>query len=348
MRAAEMTDLEQTKMSGAVDASDDARPAPPLWTRLARGQLTWITLILLAMIVVFWLLAGRAFGSAANARNIATDTCILLVMALGELLVVVTGGIDLSVGAILVFSGVVGCAVMNAIGGGGLVAIVAGIMAAIAAGALWGAINGLLVTRAKISPLIATLGSYGMAMGLALVLTNGFDLSAPIQLVESLGVGRLFGAIPWLVIVAIVAALLIAVLLNETRFGRHTLAIGASEAAARRAGVRIGRHLVKVYMLAGALCGVAGVMSLARFGTTTISGHLEDNLKVITAVVLGGASLLGGIGTVRGAVIGALIPVVLLNGFVITGVQAFWQQFAIGLVLVIAVYLDRRRHEIRE
>jgi ribose transport system permease protein len=145
------------------------------------------------------------------------------------------------------------------------------------------------------------------------------------------------------VVLAAIASVIMAVVLNQTRFGRHTLAIGASAAAAERSGISVSRHLVKVYTIAGALAGTASIMSLSRFGTTTIGGHLEDNLKVITAVVLGGASLLGGVGTVTGTVIGTLIPVVLLNGFVITGIQAFWQQFAIGLVLVVAVYLDGRK-----
>lgn len=312
-----------------------------VWSRFAAGQLTWITLILIAMIAAFTVLAGEAFASVANFRNIATDACILMVMALGQLFVIITGGIDLSVGAVLVFSGVLGCIVMNAVGG--VTGVFCGIVVSIASGAAWGAVNGLLVTRAKVSPLIATLGTFGMAMGLALVIANGIDLMAPLGLVRSLGVGRLFGVLPWLVIVAAVAAVIMGVTLNQTRFGRHTLAIGASAAASERAGISVGRHLVKVYMIAGALAGTASIMSLSRFGTTTIGGHLEDNLKVITAVVLGGASLLGGIGTVTGTVIGTLIPVILLNGFVITGIQAFWQQFAIGLVLVAAVYLDGRK-----
>lgn len=312
-----------------------------LWSRVSSGQLVWITAILVLMAAGFTLLAGQAFASVANARNIATDACILMVMALGQLLVIVTGGIDLSVGAVLVFSGVLGCAAMNAIGG--MPGIAAGIVVSVLSGCGWGAVNGLLVTKARISPLIATLGTFGMAMGLALVVANGIDLLAPISLVRSLGVGRVFGLVPWLVVVAAAAAVVVAILLNQTRFGRHTLAIGASAAAAERAGIPVGLHLTKVYMIAGGLAGLASVMSLARFGTTTIGGHLEDNLKVITAVVLGGASLLGGIGTVTGTVIGTLIPVVLLNGFVITGIQAFWQQFAIGLVLVVAVFLDSRK-----
>lgn len=331
----------------AIEPHDLSTPSS-LWDRLSRGQLTWITLILVMMVGLFSIVAGRPFSSVANVRNIATDACILMVMALGELFVIIAGGIDLSVGAVLVFSGVVGCAVMNAVGGGGVGAILAGAVASVAAGSTWGLVNGLLVTRAKISPLIATLGTYGMAMGLALVISNGIDLSAPVTLVKTLGVGRVFGVIPWLVVVATLAAVAMAILLNQTRFGRHALAIGASAAAAERSGVNVSRHLMKVYMLSGTLAGVAAIMSLARFGTTTIGGHLEDNLKVITAVVLGGASLLGGVGTVRGTVIGTLIPVVLLNGFVITGIQAFWQQFAIGLVLIAAVYLDRRKQAGRE
>ncbi len=305
------------------------------------GQIAWIAVILILMMGTFALLAGGAFASVANVRNIATDACILMVMALGQLLVIITGGIDLSVGAVLVFSGVMGCLVMNTVDGP--LGIVCGIAVSILSGCAWGAINGLLVTKARISPLIATLGTFGMAMGLALVISNGIDLMAPLSLVRSLGVGRAFGVVPWLVLVAAFAAIVVAILLNQTRFGRHTFAIGASATAAERAGVPVIKHLVRVYMIAGGLAGAASVMSLARFGTTTISGHLEDNLKVITAVVLGGASLLGGIGTVTGTVIGTLIPVVLLNGFVITGIQAFWQQFAIGLVLVVAVYLDSRK-----
>lgn len=328
-----------TEIGNHSPAPVDARPG--LWDRLAGGQLIWISAILVLMAAAFTFLAGQSFASVANARNIATDACILMVMALGQLLVIITGGIDLSVGAVLVFSGVLGCATMNAVGG--TAGIFAGIVVSILCGCGWGAINGLLVTKAKISALIATLGTFGMAMGLALVIANGIDLMAPISLVRSLGVGRVLGVVPWLVIVAAVAAIIVAVVLNQTRFGRHTLAIGASSAAAERAGIPVGMHLIKVYMIAGGLAGLASVMSLARFGTTTIGGHLEDNLKVITAVVLGGASLLGGIGTGTGTVIGTLIPVVLLNGFVITGIQAFWQQFAIGLVLVVAVFLDSRK-----
>jgi ribose transport system permease protein len=130
-----------------------------------------------------------------------------------------------------------------------------------------------------------------------------------------------------------------------TRFGRHTYAIGSNPEAARRVGINVDRHLIKVYALSGLLAGVAGVLSLARFSTTTIASHSTDNLSAIAAVVLGGTSLFGGVGTVAGSVIGVLIPAVLKNGFVIIGVEPFWQSVAVGAVLIIAVYLDQlRRH----
>ena len=134
-----------------------------------------------------------------------------------------------------------------------------------------------------------------------------------------------------------------AIVLAATRFGRYTYAIGSNEEAARRAGVNVDRHLIKVYALAGTLAGLAGFLSLARFGTTTIGGHATDNLQAIAAVVIGGTSLFGGIGTILGTVFGVFIPAVLQNGFVIVGVQPFWQQVAVGAVLIVAVYLDQLR-----
>ena len=137
--------------------------------------------------------------------------------------------------------------------------------------------------------------------------------------------------------------LTVGIVLALTRFGRHTYAIGSNEEAARRAGINVDRHLIKVYALQGILAGLAGFLSLARFSTTTIGGHDTDNLQSIAAVVIGGTSLFGGIGTMLGTVFGVFIPAVLNNGFIIVGVQAFWQEIAVGAVLIGAVYLDQLR-----
>jgi ribose transport system permease protein len=228
---------------------------------------------------------------------------------------------------------------------------VLGLFVALGCGLGWGVVNGLLVTKARVPSLIVTLGTLGMALGLAEIITGGVDVrEVPPKLVTSIGVGRLFDQIPWLVVIAAAVAIVFGVILAATRFGRHTIAIGSNIEAARRAGINVDRHLIAIYGLSGALAGLAGYMSLARFATTTIGGHSTDNLQAIAAVVLGGTSLFGGIGTVLGTVVGVFIPAVLQNGFVITGVNPFWRDVAVGAVLIAAVYLDqlRRRTQYRE
>jgi ribose transport system permease protein len=316
----------------------------PWWQRLVTGSSTSITLILVALIAVFSLLEYQAFFDVANARNIATDAAVLLVIAVGLTYVVITAGIDLSVGAVLVFSGVVAAKTMNGMGGNNWGVILVGLAVALACGLAWGVLNGFLVAKAKIPAFIATLGTLGMALGSALLITKGVDeREVPFKLIDTIGSGRLFGEIPYLVLIAGAVALVFGIILAATRFGRYTYAIGSNEEAVRRAGVAVDAHLIKVYALGGTLAGLAGFMSLSRFGTTTIGGHSTDNLDAIAAIVIGGTSLFGGIGTIVGTVVGVFIPAVLRNGFVIVGVQPFWQQVAVGAVLVVAVYLDQLR-----
>jgi ribose transport system permease protein len=321
------------------------------WQRIATGSTTWIILILAGMLVVFSVLEPESFATVNNMRNLATNAAILLVISVGMTFVIITAGIDLSVGAILVFAGVVSAKAMNGMGGDGAGVLLVGLLVALGAGAAWGVLNGVLITKARVPPLIVTLGTLGMALGLSLIITNGVDIrDVPARLVTSVGVGRLFGEIPWLVVIAAGVAVVFGVLLASTRFGRHTYAIGSNEEAARRAGIAVDRHLILVYGISGLLSGLAGFMSLARFATTTLGGHATDNLQAIAAVVLGGTSLFGGVGTVLGTVVGVFIPAVLQNGFVITGVEPFWRDVAVGAVLIAAVYLDqlRRRTQYRD
>jgi ribose transport system permease protein len=339
-------------MTVELEEREAERPAETSrWQRIATGSTTWIILILAGMIVVFSVLEPESFATVNNARNLATNAAILLVIAVGMTFVIITAGIDLSVGAILVFAGVVSAKAMNAMGGDGAGVLLVGVLVALAAGAGWGVLNGVLITKARVPPLIVTLGTLGMALGLSLIITNGVDIrEVPPKLVTSVGVGRLFGEIPWLVVIAAGVAVVFGVLLHATRFGRHTYAIGSNEEAARRAGIAVDRHLILVYGISGLLSGLAGYMSLARFATTTLGGHATDNLQAIAAVVLGGTSLFGGVGTVLGTVVGVFIPAVLQNGFVITGVEPFWRDVAVGAVLIAAVYLDqlRRRTQYRD
>jgi ribose transport system permease protein len=227
--------------------------------------------------------------------------------------VIITAGIDLSVGSVLVFSGVIAAKVMLAIGGGAGARSRPGWSPAGRRHA-WGVVNGVLITKARVPPLIVTLGTLGWRSGSALLITGGIDVrGVPLRLTTTIGIGQLAG-VPYVVIIAAVVTAIGAVTLSMTRFGRYTYAIGSNAEAARRAGINVDRHLIKVYALSGFLAGLAGMVSLARFATTTIGGHSTDNLAAIAAVVLGGTSLFGGIGTVLGTVVGVFIPAVLQNG----------------------------------
>ena len=337
-----------TQATPDVVEREPPAPRPPWWRRVVAGSSAPIGLILVGLIVVFSVLEYANFVSVSNARNITTDAAVLLVLAVGSTFVIITAGIDLSVGAVLVFGGVMAAKAMEAVGGESVGTLLVGLAAALASGLAWGVFNGFLIAKAKIPALIVTLGTLGMALGAALLITGGVDQrDVPFKLVETVGSGRLFGELPYLVLIAFAVALVGGILLAATRFGRYTYAIGSNEEGARRAGVAVDRHLIKVYALAGTLSGLAGFLSLARFATTTIGGHSTDNLQAIAAIVIGGTSLFGGLGTMLGTVFGVFIPAVLQNGFVIVGLQPFWQQVAVGAVLIVAVYLDQLRRRSR-
>lgn len=313
--------------------------------RLLGSQRVLILGVLACLFAGFGLDSPSSFLSSFNLVNLLASAAIMLILATGETFVLISAGVDLSVGSVLVFSGVVAAEVMVHYGGAGAGwgAIGLGVLAGVLSGLAWGLINGALTAWARIPSLIVTLGTLGASLGLAEVMTDGNDISAiPTRLVNSIGIGTIAG-IPVFVIIAAVIVVTAIGLLNLTVFGRHTQAIGANSESAYRAGINVRRHLLKIYAYQGLLAGIAGVLSLARFTNTTISGHLSDNLAAITAVVVGGTSLFGGYGTVFGTLIGAFIPVVLLNGLVIVNLNAFWQQVVIGIILVVAVYADQLR-----
>jgi ribose transport system permease protein len=341
------------KQPGAVEVEASRESLTARWNRRLGGG--WIFPLLIMLLVLFTALRPGQFASAFNLSTLAVDASILLVLSIGQTYVIATAGIDLSVGTVLVFSSVVGAKVMLALSGAsgaaygttsaGWGVIALGTLAAVASGAAFGVINGVLVAFARVPALIVTLGTFGMALGFAQLLSDGQDVRAvPQKLVATIGSGKLLG-IPSLVWVALAVTVLSGLLLHVTRFGGWTFAVGSNAEAARRAGVPVRTQLVRVYLLSGALAGLAGIMSVARFATTTINGHTTDNLSSISAVVLGGTSLFGGIGSIFGTLIGVFIPIILLNGFVILGIQPFWQTVAMGAVLIIAVYADQlKRH----
>jgi len=329
-------------------------PTPPpgaparqsAFRRLLQTSPAYMSGVLLVLILIFSAI-DPAFHSTSNFRNILTDASILLVMAVGMTYVMVAAGFDLSIGSVLVFSGVVGIKAMVALGTDNALTVLVGLVVSCLGGLSWGIFNGLCITKLRVPALITTLGSLGAALGIARLITHGNDVrGVPLSLINVSTGG--FLTLNWIIWVALVVTLIGAFVLGTTRFGRHTYVIGSNAEAARRAGINVDRHLLKLYALSGLLAGLAGMLSLTRFATTTISGHSSDALQVITGVVLGGTSLFGGIGTIVGTVVGMFIPTVLQNGFIVTNVEPFWQEVAIGFILIAAVYIDQLKRRSRE
>jgi ribose transport system permease protein len=312
--------------------------------RLARLQALQIIIVLAVIVVIFAVIKPGSFLTIFNIRGIVQDTSILAVLGVGMTFVIITGGIDLSVGSVLVFSGVVADKAMAALSGQGWGAALVGLLVAVACGLAWGLINGFLIARAKVPPLIVTLGTLGMALGLAEVITGGVDLrDIPNVMVNSVGFGNIFWKVPTLAVIAAVVIVIGIVGLHRTRFGLHTYALGSNPEAGRRSGLNVPGHLIMIYALSGLLAGFAGWLNLAFFQSTTIGGQSTTNLSVIAGTVIGGTSLFGGYGSILGTTIGLFIPTTLQNGFVIIGIQPFWQEVVVGAVLIAAVYVDQQR-----
>jgi ribose transport system permease protein len=322
---------------------------------------TYILLVLIGMNVFFSIWHGSKFLDETNFRNIALNASQLMLLAIGMTFVIITAGIDLSVSAVLVFSAVVGAKVMVTLSGTTEqvrsyehptqnVGIPVGLATAILCGLAWGLFNGFAITKLKLPPFIVTLGSLGMALGLAQIYSGGSSVPyVPTAVQTEIGARRLFGGhLPVLVLVTAVVVIWAGIALSMTRFGRYTFAIGSNAAAARRAGINVDRHLIKVYAISGTLAGLAGAMDIARFATASSATHSADNLNAISAVVIGGTSLFGGMGSIIGTVVGAFIPAVLSTGLIIGRVDSFWQQVVVGAILIVAVYIDQRRRKLEE
>jgi len=314
------------------------------WRQLLAKQAFQMLILLLVLIAIFTILQPGTFLTVANLRNIVQGTAIYAVLGVGQTFVIITAGIDLSVGSVLIFSAVVSALTMNAVGGEGWPTVLLGLVVACASGAAWGLLNGVVVAKLKVPPLIVTLGSLSAALGLAEVMTNGLDITkVPGTLSTQIGFGEIAGQVPVLGIVAAAVVAIGVILLNHTRFGLHTYAIGSNPEAVRRVGIKVDRHLISIYAFAGLLAGLAGLLSLSFYQSTTISGQANTPLNVIAGVAIGGTSLFGGVGSILGSVVGLFIPVTLQNGFVQMNIQPFWQQVVVGVLLVAIVYVDQLR-----
>jgi ribose transport system permease protein len=310
--------------------------------------------VLLALIGVFAIvLPSNTFLTLFNAQTVAVDASILLILAAGATLVIISGGLDLSIGSVMTFSAVASVLIMRDVADGGSEASAAaiGVAVGLGSGFAWGLLNGVLIAYLRLPPFVVTLGSLGAALGAARLLSGGTNATgAPPIVQETVGLATVL-AVPVPFLIALVAVTVCGVVLARTRFGEHTYLIGSSPEAARRGGVNGVKHLLILYALSGLLAGLAGLIEVARFTVGGVSsGHTTELIAVLAAVVIGGASLTGGIGFMSGTVVGVFIPVVLANGLLIGGIEKFWQDIVVGTILVLAVWFDqwRRARELRE
>jgi ribose transport system permease protein len=296
-------------------------------------------LVGLIVLVVVMAVLSPTFLTFRNVFNVGTQIAVIAIIALGSTFVIVSGGIDLSVGSVLALAGIVfGWASAKA----GLPLPVA-LLLGIGVGALAGFVNGNLVTFANIPPFIATLAMLSAARGLALVISGGIPISRIPSSLQTLGNGDLFGVIPLPVVLMVAMWVLAAWVLRYTYAGRCMYAIGGNEEAARLSGINVVGQKLLIYTLSGLFAAIAGILLTARLASAQPQAGVGFELDAIAAVVIGGASLSGGVGSATGTIVGAFILGVLRNGLNLLNVSAFWQQVVIGAVIVLAVMTDTLR-----
>jgi ribose transport system permease protein len=296
--------------------------------------LPFLSLILL--FVALWI-ASPNFLTATNLSSVVRQTAVINIMALGMTIIIITGGIDLSVGSILGLAGLLGTMAMEA-----GASIVACIGIGLLAGLVCGFLNGFMITQLKIAPFIVTLGTLGIYRGAALIISNGLPVHNVPPAFSFLGEGTVLG-IPFVLWLLVICGVAVHIILEHTRLGRYAFAIGSSPAAAVYAGIPVTFHTTSVYAIGGLLTGLGGMIEASRLMTGQPTAGTGYELQAIAAVVIGGGSLRGGEGSVVGTLVGAFIMGLLSNGSDLLGISNYVQQVVIGAVIILAVAADELR-----
>ncbi len=299
-------------------------------------------LFILAVLCLVLAVLVPDFRKPSNLQMVTYRTTVVGIMAVGQVLVIVSGGIDLSVACVAAMSGVVASLSMTAWG----LPMPLGVAMGALTGCAWGLLNGFLVTRGGIPPFVATLGTMMASRGAALLLAHGSTIPGlPKSFLYLGGTQTLFGMRAWWipVVITVTITLCVTVLLSQTRLGRALYAVGGNAPAARLSGVSLGRVRTSAYVLSGLLAGIAGTLLASRTSVGDPSAAEGDELNAIAACVIGGASLMGGQGGAVGSLAGALIMNVLVNVCNLKGYNAYWQKILIGAIIVALVYYDTSR-----
>lgn len=331
------------KATGSTAAAGIDRETIPRFARLTAfaRQLAFAMISILVLIVIFTALNTR-FATTGNWYNIAEQVAIVAILAVGQTFIIATAGIDISQGSVLALSAMI-CALCLV---NFHLPILVAIVITLALGALLGAAIGVAVVALGVPPFIATLGMLAIGLGGALLTTNGSPVFGLPEEFQAISQGTIIG-FPNMAWIAIVLALIAAFVLNKTRFGRYTLAIGSNPESARRVGINVPRHLMSIYVLGGTISALAGIVYVAYTAAAQPTAGTNDELYSIAAVVIGGGSLFGGVGTILGSILGALLMAILKNGTQLAGISSYVEQVILGLVVVGAVYVDNLRRRLR-
>jgi ribose transport system permease protein len=314
-----------------------------LWSRIKRlfsFREAGILFVLIALCVILSIVAPR-FLTLRNVTNVVRQFSVIAIMSVGMTYVIITAGIDLSVGSIIALSG---CMTAWFLVEG--YPIWLSVLIGLALGALTGIVNGLLIVKVRLAPFIATLGTMGIARGVVLALTMGYPIQPFPEAFEVIGRGYL-GPIPIPVVIMTVVVIAGHIFLGRTTIGRYIYYVGSNPTAARLSGLNVGRILILVYTVAGFLSGLAAVVLVSRLTSAQSNMGTGWELDAIAAVVIGGTSLAGGEGSVLGSLIGAALMGVINNALILLGVNVYWQSVVIGIVIVLAVALDAWRQSRR-
>ncbi|MGC8863777.1 MAG: ABC transporter permease [Armatimonadota bacterium] len=305
-----------------------------LWQQIADRYAPLVFLVALSAALAA---STAGFATASNILNVARQHSIIIVLAVGQTMVMISGGIDLSVGSVMALSGVLAGSALSA----GMPMVLC-LIIGLGTGCLCGCISGLVTAKARVPAFIATLGMMGMARGVALVASHGVSINLPPHVSEWTSAHGFLLAVLFVVIMVSVA-LVCHVILSRTALGRHCYAIGGNREAARLSGINIDRHTVTIFSLNGLIAGLAGMMMLGYITVADPTAGDGYELDSIAAAVIGGTSLFGGRGHIGGTVVGAFILAVLRNGCDLRNISEHWQRFVVGLMTIVAVFYDRLR-----
>ena len=336
-----------------TDSDAQVTPAIPMHLKVLRMLTTaWSWLFLLFIIGFFeawsWSVYGRTFfGNLYNVQSVLLTATQILMMALGLTFIIISAGIDLSIGFIAGLAAVTMAVVIRALPDlHPALSFTLGVSAGIGIALIPGIINGWLIARLKVPSFIGTLGMFGVTRGVAFLIAGGATVSIRNSVARDFGNGKLFDVVPIPVVVAIVITLIFHYVLAHTRFGLYTYAMGGNIQSAIRAGINTTRITFAIFMLSAFTAGMAGIFYTGRFSAGAADAGEPILLNAVAAVFIGGASLTGGSGTIAGTVIGSLIIAIIQFGLVFIGMPPFWQFITVGLVIIIAVLIDQSKDKI--